>query len=315
MNAAEFHSMRKFAETPNARVAYFERGSGPVALLVHGFPLCGFQWRDVIEDLAPVRRCIAPDMLGLGYSEVAAGSDISFAAQAATIAKLLDALDIDKVDLVGNDSGGGVSQVFAASFPDRVRTLSLTDCEVNDLWPTPMIEPLFAALSAGLAGEMMKSMASDVAVARAQLAQVYENLDWMTPEIAQIYFGPLVATKERAELLQRIRRGAQKSRSDGRARAAFARIQNSGAGHLGRGRYRLRYRRLAQVATRQSRRHAPNRHRAASKTFLSRGTSAPAEHYVARVLGKQLISAHRPAASTPRGFHWPWKPTGTRWSR
>jgi haloalkane dehalogenase len=202
MNAAEFHSMRKFAETPNARVAYFERGSGPVALLVHGFPLCGFQWRDVIEDLAPVRRCIAPDMLGLGYSEVAAGSDISFAAQAATIAKLLDALDIDKVDLVGNDSGGGVSQVFAASFPDRVRTLSLTDCEVNDLWPTPMIEPLFAALSAGLAGEMMKSMASDVAVARAQLAQVYENLDWMTPEIAQIYFGPLVATKERAELLR-----------------------------------------------------------------------------------------------------------------
>ena len=202
MNAAEFHSMRKFAETPNARVAYFERGSGPVALLVHGFPLCGFQWRDVIEDLAPVRRCIAPDMLGLGYSEVAAGSDISFAAQAATIAKLLDALDIDKVDLVGNDSGGGVSQVFAASFPDRVRTLSLTDCEVNDLWPTPTIEPLFAALSAGLAGEMMKSMASDVAVARAQLAQVYENLDWMTPEIAQIYFGPLVATKERAELLR-----------------------------------------------------------------------------------------------------------------
>ena len=315
MNAAEFHSMRKFAETPNARVAYFERGSGPVALLVHGFPLCGFQWRDVIEDLAPVRRCIAPDMLGLGYSEVAAGSDISFAAQAATIAKLLDALDIDKVDLVGNDSGGGVSQVFAASFPDRVRTLSLTDCEVNDLWPTPMIEPLFAALSAGLAGEMMKSMASDVAVARAQLAQVYENLD-------------LDDAGDRADLLRssgrhqrargaapKIRRGAQKSRSDGRARAAFARIQNSGAGHLGRGRYRLRYRRLAQVATRQSRRHAPNRHRAASKTFLSRGTSAPAEHYVARVLGKQLISAHRPAASTPRGFHWPWKPTGTRWSR
>jgi haloalkane dehalogenase len=202
MNAAEFHSIRKFAETPNARVAYFERGSGPVALLVHGFPLCGFQWRDVIEDLAPVRRCIAPDMMGLGYSEVAAGADISFAAQATTLVKLLDALDIGKVDLVGNDSGGGVSQVFAASFPDRVRTLSLTDCEVNDLWPTPMIEPLFAALSAGLAGEMMKSMASDVAVARAQLAQVYENLDWMTPEIAQTYFGPLVATKERAELLR-----------------------------------------------------------------------------------------------------------------
>ncbi len=137
--------------------------------MVHAFPLCGFQWRDVIEDLAPIRRCIAPDMMGLGYSEVAAGADISFSAQAATLARLLDTLSIDKVDLVGNDSGGGVSQVFAATFPNRVRTLSLTNCEVNDLWPTPMIEPLFAALSAGLANEMLKAMASDVAVARAQL--------------------------------------------------------------------------------------------------------------------------------------------------
>jgi len=202
MNTAEFHSLRKFADTPSARIAYFERGSGPVALMLHAFPLCGFQWRDVMDDVATVRRCIAPDLLGLGYSEVAAGADISFTAQAAMIARLLDALSVDKVDLVGNDSGGGISQVFAATFPNRVRTLSLTNCEVNDLWPTPMIEPLFAALTAGLAGEMMKAMASDVAVARAQLAQVYENLEWLTPEISQTYFAPLAATSERAELLR-----------------------------------------------------------------------------------------------------------------
>jgi pimeloyl-ACP methyl ester carboxylesterase len=202
MNTAEFHSLRKFAQTRAAKVAYLERGSGPVALMLHAFPLCGFQWRDVIEDLAPVRRLIAPDLMGLGYSEVASGTDISFTAQAAMLAGFLDTLGIDKVDLVGNDSGGGISQVFAASYSERIRTLTLTNCEVNDLWPTPMIEPLFAALSAGLAGEMMKAMASDVSVARAQLAQVYENLDWMTPEIAQTYFAPLVATGERAELLK-----------------------------------------------------------------------------------------------------------------
>ena len=170
--------------------------------MLHAFPLCSFQWRDIIDDLASDRRCIALDMMGLGYSEVTPGADVSFNAQATMIARFLDRLGIDKVDLIGNDTGGGISQVFAATHPDRVRTLTLTNCEVNDLWPTPMIEPLFAALSAGLAGEMMKAMASDVAVARAQLAQVYENLDWMTPEIAQIYFGPLTATSERAELLK-----------------------------------------------------------------------------------------------------------------
>jgi pimeloyl-ACP methyl ester carboxylesterase len=202
MNTVEFHSLRKFAATPKARVAYLERGSGPVALMLHAFPLCSFQWRDVIEDLAPVRRCLAPDMMGLGYSEVVPGSDVSFTAQAATIARFLDALGIDQVDLVGNDTGGGISQVFAARYPNRLRTLTLTNCEVNDLWPTPMIEPLFAALSAGIGGEMMQAMASDVTIARAQLAQVYENLDWMTPEIAQTYFGPLAATSERAELIK-----------------------------------------------------------------------------------------------------------------
>jgi haloalkane dehalogenase len=202
MDTKEFHSLRKFAEIPTARFAYFERGAGRVALLLHAFPLCGFQWRDVIDDLAAVRRCIAPDLMGLGYTEVGAGTDISFAAQAAGIAGLLDQLSIDQVDLVGNDSGGGIGQVFAATYPGRVRTLTLTNCEVNDLWPTPMLEPLFGALTAGLGGEMMKAMASDVTVARAQLAQVYENLDWLTPEIAQTYFGPVAETKERAELLR-----------------------------------------------------------------------------------------------------------------
>src|SRR5271166_6753107 len=43
MNAAEFNSARKFAQTQNARVAYIERGEGPeAALLLHGFPLCGY---------------------------------------------------------------------------------------------------------------------------------------------------------------------------------------------------------------------------------------------------------------------------------
>ena len=202
MNSAEFHSARKFAVTPTARVAYIEQGSGPAALLLHAFPLCGFQWRDAISDLAPIRRCIAPDLMGLGYSEAAAGADISFTAQAAMLAKMLDALGIDKVDLCGNDTGGGISQVFAATYSDRVRTLTLTNCEVNDLWPTPMLEPLFAALAGGMAGQMMTLMASDVAIARERLAPVYESVDWLTPEIAQTYFGPLAATKERAELLR-----------------------------------------------------------------------------------------------------------------
>ena len=43
--AAEFHAARRFVETPFGRIAYVERGRGPVALFLHGLPLNGFQWR------------------------------------------------------------------------------------------------------------------------------------------------------------------------------------------------------------------------------------------------------------------------------
>jgi haloalkane dehalogenase len=202
MKPAEFHSSRKFAQTPTARVAFMERGAGPAALLLHGFPLCGYQWRDVIDDLAPARRCIVPDLMGLGYTEPVGGADVSFAAQAEMLARLLDALKIDQVDLLGNDSGAGISQVFAATYPERVRTLTLTNCEVNDLWPTPMLEPVFAALESGAATQALAAMAKDVALAQMQFASTYENPATLDAESCAVYFTPLAATPDRAECLR-----------------------------------------------------------------------------------------------------------------
>ncbi len=70
MNAAEFHQARKFADTTFGRIAYVEKGSRPAALFIHGFPLNGFAWRGVLDDLAATRRCIALDLMGLGYTEI-----------------------------------------------------------------------------------------------------------------------------------------------------------------------------------------------------------------------------------------------------
>ena len=91
MNASEFHSTRQFTATPFGRIAHVERGAGLSALFVHALPLCGFQWRETLDDLASTRRCIAPDLMGLGYSEVKPGQDISFESQARMLAAFLDA--------------------------------------------------------------------------------------------------------------------------------------------------------------------------------------------------------------------------------
>src|SRR5271154_5991124 len=100
MNAKEFHESRKFAATPQGRIAYIERGSGPVALFLHGSPLAVLGGRGRSEARAPTRRCIAPDLMGLGYSEVAATQDLTFQAQAQMIASFLDTLKIDQMDLI-----------------------------------------------------------------------------------------------------------------------------------------------------------------------------------------------------------------------
>jgi haloalkane dehalogenase len=202
MNASDFHSTRQFTATPFGRIAHVERGAGPAALFVHGLPLCGFQWRETLDDLAPARRCIAPDLMGLGYSEVKPGQDISFESQAKMLAAFLDARDIAQVDLVGNDTGGGVSQIFAALNPDRVRTLTLTNCEVHDLWPNAMLQQFYGALKSGIVGESFKKMATDQGVASTMLAAVYENTAVLTPETLDCYFRPFAESSERRELVR-----------------------------------------------------------------------------------------------------------------
>src|SRR5579871_4601705 len=128
MDIASFHAVRCFADVRSGRIAYMDKGQGPPALFIHGVPLNGYHWRHVIDRVQHRRRCIAIDLMGLGYSEIAASQDVSFTAQARMIVEVLDALGLDQVDLVSNDSGGAIAQIFAAHHPDRLSSLVLSNC-------------------------------------------------------------------------------------------------------------------------------------------------------------------------------------------
>src|SRR5262245_63494138 len=127
MTIEEFAARRRTAETPSGIIAYVEHGAGPVALFVHGVFLNGYLWRDVITQVGDVRRCIAVDLLAHGATRVRPGLEISFPAQARMLVELLDGLGIERVDLVANDSGSGIAQLFAAYPPERLRSLTLTN--------------------------------------------------------------------------------------------------------------------------------------------------------------------------------------------
>src|SRR4029077_19816037 len=101
------------AETPSGRISYASAGFGPVALFVHGVVLNKHLWRHQLAGLSDIRRCIAVDLLAHGDTEITPDQDVSVTANAKMLKEVLDALKIDQVDLVGNDSGGGIAEIFA----------------------------------------------------------------------------------------------------------------------------------------------------------------------------------------------------------
>lgn len=125
------------AITATAQIAYREAGHAdlPVALFVHGVIVNSHLWRHQLAELSNVRRCIAVDLMGHGATEVADDADVSCEAQAEMPATFLDALGIDRVDLVANDSGTGIAQIFAVRHPHRVRSMVLTNGDVHHNWP------------------------------------------------------------------------------------------------------------------------------------------------------------------------------------
>src|SRR5262249_28539127 len=146
--ATSYAPITQYAQTPSGRIAYAEQGAGPVALFVHGVLLNKHLWRHQLAHLSDARRSIAVDLLAHGDTDVGADQDLSVTANARMLAEFVDALGVDQVDLVGNDSGGGIAQIFAASHPRRVRSLTLTDCDAHDNWPPEAFKP-FLAMAAG----------------------------------------------------------------------------------------------------------------------------------------------------------------------
>jgi pimeloyl-ACP methyl ester carboxylesterase len=132
MDRTTFESKRRYIETPSGRISYAEQGQGSVALFAHGVLVNGYLFRHQLAELAGQRRYIAIDLTGHRLTEIAPHQDVSFDAQAAMPAQFLDALDIEQVDLVANDSGVGVSLIFAATNPERLHSLTLTNGDLHE---------------------------------------------------------------------------------------------------------------------------------------------------------------------------------------
>jgi pimeloyl-ACP methyl ester carboxylesterase len=205
MDGSNSPFIQRIVPTASGRISCTERGSGPVALFVHGVLLNGHLWRHQLAQLSDIRRCIAVDLLAHGDTEISPDQDVSMTANAKMLGEFLDALKIEQVDLVGNDSGGGIAQIFAALNPQRVRSLTLTNCDAHDNWPPEAFKPFLAMAAAGGLRGALDAMLADKNVYRSPqaLGPAYEHPDRLDDETIETYLRPLVRSEQRTRDFQR----------------------------------------------------------------------------------------------------------------
>lgn len=205
MDGTTSSAVRRSVETPSGRISYLEQGAGPVALFVHGVLLNSHLWRHQLAHLSDIRRCIAVDLLAHGDTEITPDQDVSVTANANMLKEFLDALNIEQVDLVGNDSGGGIAQIFAALHPNRIRSFTLTNCDTHDNWPPEAFKPFLAMAAAGGLRGALEGMLADKSVYRSPqaLGPAYERPEQLSDASIETYLRPLVRTEQRTRDFQR----------------------------------------------------------------------------------------------------------------
>ena len=138
---------RKELRLRQGTVAYHEAGSGPPLVLVHGALVNANHWRKVVPPLAAEFRCLTLDLpFGAHLEPMPVQADLSPPALAGLIADAIEALELDGVTLVGNDTGGALCQLVATQRPERLGKLVLTSCDAFENFPPKVMKPLMPVL-------------------------------------------------------------------------------------------------------------------------------------------------------------------------
>ena len=196
---------RSQVDTRSGPASYIDTGGpGRPVLFVHGVGSSSYLWRNVIDQLDGQRRCVAFDLPLHGGTPAAAGQDFSLPGLARFLADGCEALGLTDIDLVANDTGGAIAQVFAAGRPERLHSLALTNCEAHDNVPPKALLPVVLLARMGLLARIAPRMVRDTSRARKRaFGGVYQDIANLPEDIARVWLAPM-ATAESARQGQRL---------------------------------------------------------------------------------------------------------------
>ncbi len=117
-----------FLDVGAGEVAYRRVGAGPDVLFVHGWPVSGATFRTILPHLSDHVTCHVIDLPGAGSSRFTAATNLTMEQHITSVRRVLDALELDDVAVVGHDSGGLIARHALAGDP-RLRAMGLIDTE------------------------------------------------------------------------------------------------------------------------------------------------------------------------------------------
>ena len=126
-----------YLDIDGQRMHYVDEGEGEVVLMLHGNPSWSFLYRDLIRELKPDHRAVAPDHIGCGRSDKPddGAYEYTLASRVADLSRLVEELDLRNITLVVHDWGGMIGMAWATEHADRVARLVVLNTAAFPLPP------------------------------------------------------------------------------------------------------------------------------------------------------------------------------------
>lgn len=185
---------RNSFESSVGKINYVDEGTGDPIVMVHGNPGWSFEYREVIKGMASTHRCIAPDLIGFGFSDKPYEWDYLPESHAQVFEELMNQLNLENITLIVNDWGGPIGLSYAIKYPEKIKKLVILNTFLWSVKGDPHYEKFSKQAGGGLGRFLTKNFNF---FARVVVKKVVGDKKKLTKNIHKHYYKHLSSRKDR----------------------------------------------------------------------------------------------------------------------
>ncbi|MFQ5477888.1 MAG: alpha/beta fold hydrolase [Candidatus Krumholzibacteriia bacterium] len=192
-----FSQRKRYIDVDGTQVAYIDEGGGEPLILLHGCPFHAYEWRDVIPILSAEYRVIAPDLLGLGDTQVRLDDDYRLPGDVDMVVGLMDSLGFADASFVSHDHGAATLQLMMRDHPERIRRAVITNAEAYDQWPSEPERPYLEIVIHPLLNPLFRFALQFTPIQQEVFSIAVHRKEAFTDDVVAAYVRPHISTPAR----------------------------------------------------------------------------------------------------------------------